>query len=147
MPVYSPASTVTGPAYGKGFRIAATCMAGVLAVYAVSVALRFPLPRFTFGVQALLLGACAMLALSLYWFYRATTTIDAEGIRQTGLIDKKVVWSEVRSAKLIGIPCLTWLFPPRMVVRTGTAFATFNGGTREVLAEFARIALAFQMKR
>jgi len=32
-------------------------------------------------------------------------------------------------------------------VRTGTAFATFNGGTQDVLVEFARISLAFQLKR
>lgn len=147
MSFYQPGRTISGPAYGKGFRIFATGVAIALALYAVSVALRFPLPRFTFGVQALLLGAAALLALSLYWFFRATTTIDDVGIRQTGMIDKKVAWSEVRGAKLIGIPYLTWLFPPRMVVRTGTAFTTFNGGTREVLAEFARVALAYEMKR
>ena len=45
------------------------------------------------------------------------------------------------------VPFLSWLFPPRMVVRTGNAFTTFNGGLREVLIEFARISLAFQMKR
>jgi hypothetical protein len=147
MHAYRPERTVTGPAYGNGFRLCASALSAVLALYSASVALRYPLPQFSFGVQALLTGAIAMLLLSLYWFFRATTTIDAEGIRQTGVIDKKVAWSEVRSAKMIGIPYLTWLFPPRMVVRTGTAFATFNGGTREVLVEFARISLAFQLKR
>lgn len=144
---YRPERTVSGPTYGNGFKAVATVLTIALAAYTVSVALRHPLPRFSFGVQALLVGAGAMLAVSLYWFLRATTTIDAEGIRQTGVIDRKVRWDEVRGAKMIGIPYLSWLFPPRMIVRTGTAFATFNGGTQDVLVEFARISLAFQMKK
>lgn len=144
---YRPERHVSGPTYGNGFKAVATLLTIALAAYAVSVALRFPLPQFSFGVQALVAGAGAMLAVSLYWFLRATTTIDAEGIRQTGVVDRKVRWDEVRGAKMIGIPYLSWLFPPRMIVRTGTAFATFNAGTQEVLVEFARISLAFQMKK
>jgi hypothetical protein len=144
---YRPERSVSGPTYGNGFKAVATVLTIVLAAYTVSVALRYPLPQFSFGVQALLAGAGAMLAVSLYWFLRATTTIDAEGIRQTGVVDRKVRWDEVRGAKMIGIPYLSWLFPPRMIVRTGTAFATFNAGTPDVLVEFARISLAFQMKK
>jgi len=33
------------------------------------------------------------------------------------------------------------------VVRTGTAFVTFNGGSCDLLVEFARISLAYQMKK
>jgi hypothetical protein len=147
MALYRPERSVSGPTYGNGFKAVATILTIALAAYAVSVALRFSLPTFSFGVQALLAGGGAMLAASLYWFLRATTTIDAEGIRQTGIIDRKVRWDEVRGAKMIGIPYMSWLFPPRMIVRTGTAFTTFNAGTQEVLVEFARISLAFQMKK
>ena len=147
MSFYRPERTVSGPSYGRGFKTVAAIMTIALAGYAVSVALRHPLPAYGFGVKALLLGAGTMMAVSLYWFLRATTTIDAAGIHQTGVIDKKVRWDEVRGAKMIGIPYLSWLFPPRMIVRTGTAFATFNGGTQDVLVEFARISLAFQLKR
>ena len=63
------------------------------------------------------------------------------------MCSNKPMWRDVRSAKMIGIPYFTWLFPPRLVVRTGTAFATFNGGSREVLVEFAKISLAYQMKK
>jgi hypothetical protein len=88
-----------------------------------------------------------MLAVSYYWFLRAETTVDATGIRQTWMFDKQVEWREVRGAKMIGIPYASWLFPPRMVVRTGNSFTTFNGGSQAVLIEFAKISLAFQMKR
>lgn len=147
MSFYQPPRRVSGPAYGAGFKLCASVVTLALLLYGARVALRFPLLQFGLGVQALLLGSVVMLAVSYYWFLRARTTIDADGIRQSWLYDKRVEWREVRGAKMIGIPYLSWLFPPRLVVRTGNAFTTFNGGSRDVLVEFARISLAFQMKR
>ena len=147
MSFYQPAKSVSGPAYGAGFKVLATILTIVLAGYCASVAWRFPLLSFGFGVKALLAGAGLMLGVSYYWFLRARTTIDETGIRQSWLYDKQVAWSDVRGAKMIGIPYVSWLFPPRMIVRTGSSFTTFNGGSREVLIEFAKISLAFQMKK
>lgn len=147
MNFYKPEKTVSGPSYGTGFKLFATIVTLGLLGYSASVALRFPLLSFGFGVKLLLAGAALMLATSYYWFLRARTTIDADGIRQTWLYDKHVAWADVRGAKMIGIPYLSWLFPPRMVVRTGNSFTTFNGGTPEVLIEFAKISLAYRMKR
>lgn len=147
MNFYKPQQAVTGPAYGTGFKAFATVVTLVLLLYGASVAWRFPMMSFGFGVKALLLGAGVMLGVSYYWFLRAQTTIDATGIRQTWLYDKQVEWRDVRGAKMIGIPYASWLFPPRMVVRTGNSFTTFNGGSQAVLIEFAKISLAFQMKK
>ena len=147
MQFYQPDGAVTGPAYGGGFKLFATLLTVVLLGYGVSISLRYPLLSFGFGVKALLLGAGAMLLVSYYWFLRSRTTIDAAGIRQSWVIDKRVDWRDIRGAKMIGIPYAGWLFPPRMVVRTGNSFTTFNGGSREVLVEFAKISLAFQMKK
>ncbi|MDB5798969.1 MAG: hypothetical protein JWP36_2871 [Paucimonas sp.] len=144
---YQPARTVTGPTYGAGFKILASVVCAVLVLYGIRIMLRFPLLQYGFAVQMLLLGAGLMLVLSYYWFLRSVLTIDASGIRQTWLYDRRVEWRDVRSAKMIGIPYLSWLFPPRLVVRTGTAFVTFNGGSRDLLVEFAKISLAFQMKK
>ena len=141
---YLPERSVSGAAYGFGFKLLATVVTIVLAGYGISVALRFPLMQYGLGVKALLLGAAVMLAISYYWFLRSQITIDEHGITQTWMYNKKVAWRDVRGAKMIGIPYLSWLFPPRLVVRTGSAFTTFNGGSREVLTEFARIALAYQ---
>jgi hypothetical protein len=147
MNFYQPERDVSGPSYGAGFKVVATILTALLAVYGASVVWRFPMLSFGLGVKALLLVAVLMLGVSYYWFLRARTTIDAGGIRQTWLYDKHVEWDEVRSAKMIGIPYMGWLFPPRMVVRTGNAFMTFNGGTQDVLVEFAKISLAFQAKK
>ncbi|WP_426105805.1 hypothetical protein [Massilia sp. TSP1-1-2] len=147
MSFYQPAKAVTGPAYGAGFKGTATTITLALVAYTASVLWRFPLLSFGLGVKALLLGAAVMLGVSYYWFLRAQVTIDARGIRQSWVVDKQVLWDEVRGAKMIGIPYLSWLFPPRLVVRTGSAFMTFNGGSPKVLIEFAKISLAFQMKK
>ncbi len=147
MSFYQPEKAVRGPAYGRGFKLFATLITLVLLAYGASIAWRYPLLSFGFGVKALLLGSGLMLAISYYWFLRAETTIDSTGIRQTWLYDKQVEWRDVRGAKMIGIPYLSWLFPPRMVVRTGNSFTTFNGGSRDVLIEFAKISIAFRMQR
>ncbi|MES2019143.1 MAG: hypothetical protein V4484_21830 [Pseudomonadota bacterium] len=147
MSFYQPEKAVSGPAYGKGFKVLATVLTAMLLVYGASVTWRFPLLTYGFGVKALLAGAVAMLAVSYYWFLRARTTVDATGIRQSWMYDKQVEWEDVRGAKMIGIPHLSWLFPPRMIVRTGTAFTTFNGGSQEVLIEFAKISLAYQLRK
>ncbi|SHH43339.1 hypothetical protein [Massilia sp. CF038] len=147
MSFYQPERHVSGPSYSEGFKMVATILTTVLTVYGISVAWRFPMLSFGVGVKALLALAGIMLGVSYYWFLRARTTIDASGIRQSWVYDKYVSWDQVRSAKMIGIPYLSWLFPPRMVVRTGNAFMTFNGGTPEVLIEFAKISLAFQAKK
>lgn len=147
MSFYQPSAKVTGPAYGMGFKVVATIITIMLAFFTISVASRHPLMLFGFGVKALLAAAALMLCVSYYWFLRSRTTIDADGIRQTWLYDKHVQWSDVRGAKMIGIPYMSWLFPPRMIVRTGSAFTTFNGGSQEVLIEFAKISIAFQMKK
>jgi hypothetical protein len=146
MQFYHPEKSVTGPAYGGWFKILATVVSVALAAYAASVVLRFPVLQYGFGVKALLMVAALMLGISYYWFLRSTTIIDEKGIRQTWLYDKRVEWRDIRGARMIGVPYLTWLFPPRLVVRTGNSFATFTGGSRDVLIEFAKIALAFRMK-
>ena len=143
---YKPHQTVTGPAYSPWFKFLATIATIVIGGYGISVVLRFPLMDYGWGVRLLLLAAAIMLALSYYGFLHATTTIDEHGITQTWLINRHVSWRDVRSAKMIGIPRGGWLFPPRLVVRTGNAYCTFNGGTQALLTEFAKISLAFQMK-
>ncbi|MES3023128.1 MAG: hypothetical protein V4857_16305 [Pseudomonadota bacterium] len=144
---YQPEKPVTGPAYGNGFRWIATVITVALFGYAASIATRFPLLQYGLGVKSLLLGGAILMLVSYYWFLRSQTTIDETGIRQTWMFDKRVEWRDVRSAKMIGIPYASWLFPPRLVVRTGVSFVTFNGGSQDVLVEFAKISLACQMKK
>ena len=141
---YQPAGIVTGPAYSPWFKMLATLFTFGLAGYAASFMIR---QGDDLGTQSLMLGAILLLLLSYRGFLHATVTIDADGIRQTGLLGKDARWDDIRGAKLIGLPRAGWVSPPRLVVRTGTAFYTFNGGTQELLTEFARISLAYEMKK
>lgn len=144
---YHPEHTITGPAYSPWFKLLATIVCGVLAVYGISVAWRFPLLQYGVGVQLLLLSAAVMLVLSYYWFMRSTITIDDKGITQTGIYNRHVSWQDIRSAKLLGVPYASAVFPPRLVIRTNNTFSTFNGGNRQILTEFAKITLAYQLKQ
>lgn len=145
---YKPESTVTGPSYSLWFKCLATTVTLMLAAYGVRVVTHFPLTEYGFGIKALLAGSAVMLLVSYYWFLKSTVIINEGGITQTWMYNKHVAWRDVRSAKMIGIPIpyVSKIFPPRMVVRTGNAYATFNGGSQAVLVEFAKISLAFQMK-
>ena len=144
---YKPEKTVTGPSYSLLFKLFATIVTAVLAGYAINIAQRFPLLEYGFSVKLLLLAAALMLAVSYYWFLRSKVTVDDKGITQTWMYNRQVEWRDVRGAKMIGIPYLSWIFPPRLVVRTGNSFTTFNGGSHAVLVEFAKISLAYQMKK
>lgn len=144
---YQPQRPVVGPAYSNWFKLLATAVTAALAVYCIQIALTFPLMQYSVWVKLLLLFGVIMLGVSYYWFLRSTVTIDERGITQTWLYDKQVEWRDVRSAKMIGVPYLAAVFPPRLIVRTGIAFTTFNGGSRELLIEFAKISLAYQMKK
>ncbi|HYD93996.1 MAG TPA: hypothetical protein VEC01_01625 [Noviherbaspirillum sp.] len=147
MKFYQPERTVSGPAYGALFKVLATVVTIVLAGYGMTIALRYPLLQYGFGVKMLLLAAAVMLGISYYWFLRSTVTVDERGITQTWMYNRQVEWPDIRSAKMIGIPYLSWIFPPRLVVRTGNSFTTFNGGTQALLVEYAKISLAYQMKK
>lgn len=141
---YQPQRDITGPAFSAWFKMLATLLCLALIGYAISFILRYPnLPD---GAQLFLLAAIAVVLL--YWrdFLRATLTINTSGIRQTGWLIQQVSWDDVRGAKLIGLSRLGWLMPPRLAVRTGTGFHTFNCGSAELLSELQRISLAYQLK-
>jgi hypothetical protein len=131
---------VSGPAYGRFFRLLATAM--VLGVLAMAVRATLLLPDDVQAAQGYWILGIGMLALlASYWvLMRSTTIIDGQGIRQSGLTDKKVAWHEVRSARLFGPP-----FARRLMVRTANGrFRFFFGGSPQLLAAFARIAQAYR---
>ena len=131
---------VSGPAYGRFFRLLATAM--LVGVLAMAIRATLQLPDDVAAAQGYWLLGIGMLALlASYWLLmRSTTTIDAVGIRQSGLTEKAVTWYEVRSARLFGPP-----FARRLMVRKASGrFLFFFGGSPELLSAFARIAQAYR---
>lgn len=134
------AQPVSGPAYGRVFRALATAMLAFALLMAARATLI--LPDDQQAQQGYwILGIGLLGLLGSYWvFLRSTTTVDASGIRQSGLTDKKVEWREIYSARLFGPP-----FARRLIVRTvGGRFRFFFGGSPELLAAFARVAQAYR---
>lgn len=129
------AEPVSGPAYGRTFRALATAMLGGVLAMAARATLNLPDDQpAAQGYWILGVGMLALLAS--YWvLMRSTTTIDARGIRQSGLTDKAVTWPEVHSARLFGPP-----FARRLMVRSANGrFRFFFGGSPELLSAFARV--------
>ena len=143
IPGYRPVTPVTGSAHGPGFKTLATLFSFALTGVMISYLVRQPVVPL--DMHALLLTGIAAVLMSWHSFLHSTITIDHRGIRQGGWPVREVHWDDVRGAKLIGPPGGGWLMPQRLVVRTGTAFYTFNGGTPELQREFARIAGSYEM--
>jgi hypothetical protein len=131
---------ISGPAYGPAFRLLATAM--MIGVMAMAARATLQLPDDVPAAQGYWMLGLGLLALiASYWILmRARTTIDATGIRQTGLTDTVITWPELYSARLFGPP-----FARRLMVRTiGGRFRFIFGGSPELLAAFARIAEAYR---
>lgn len=129
---------VAGPAYSLTFRaVASIVVFGLLAygVYAVALRTQGPIARDGW----LFIGAVLVSLLGTYYLMMsAVTTIDAEGIRQSGLVDRRVAWNEIGYARVrrIGATRLT-------VRKAGGRFVFFFGGSRDLEAAFDRIAAAY----
>ena len=126
---------ISGPAYSRGYRIGASV---VLVLIAVQAWRAWDEMAPLLNAQAgWVLGAGAAVLLGSYaLLLRSTTVIDATGLQQTGLIDKKIAWNEIRQARLRGFG-----FARRLVVSTGYGkFRAFYGGTPQLQAAFAAIA-------
>lgn len=130
---------VSGPAYGRGFRVFATlAVLALLAFGARAVFVLLPEPPSRDGW--FFLGAVVFALIgSWYFMVTARTTIDAQGIRQSGLIERRTAWDEVRHARVRGPG-----FSRRLVVRNVAGrFRYYYGGTPELAAAFERIATAY----
>lgn len=142
------AAPVTGPAYSPYFKCLASGVVWLLVWYGWRAAAHVSLARDHLGMLLLAGGAACLLLLSWWHFLTSTAMIDAQGIRQTWIVDRSVNWEAVRHARLIGLPFLDRLFPPRLVlqIRQGH-FVTFHGGTPALHEAFARIAAAHHTGR
>ena len=130
---------VSGPAYGRAFRLFATAVLLALLAYGARVVLVLP-PEPPSRDGWFFIGAVVFALLgSWYFMVTARTTIDAHGIRQSGLIERRTDWSEVRYARVRGPS-----FSRRLVVRNiGGRIRYYYGGTPELVAAFERIAAAY----
>jgi hypothetical protein len=130
---------ISGLAYGRGFRVFATIAVLALLAYGARAMLVLP-PEPPSRDGWYFLGAIVFaLVGSWYFMVTARTTIDAQGIHQSGLIERRTGWDEIGYARVRGPS-----FSRRLVVRNSAGrFRYYYGATPELTAAFERIAAAY----
>lgn len=149
-PLFVPAHPVEGPAFSRGAKLVLTAFMVVFLFYTALLWERIMGQAAPLSDGAkILLGATVLLLVYLYsWVLRSRVRIDAEGITQTWIATKHVPWTEVVGARMIAIPRVEFLFPPRLLVKAGFARSrVFNGGTPELWRAFAEIDIHYRRAR
>lgn len=122
---------VCGPSYGPLMRVLSTVVVLVLAGLAARVLLR---TEGWAGSDAWwLLGGTGLAVLASWWqMLAARTTLDEQGIEQSGLIVQRMRWDEVALARTRG---------SRLLLKASVGrFRVFHGGNAELRAAFAQVA-------
>ena len=136
-----------GPAFTALIKLLASVLVGALIVWGARASRLMDWQAFSLSAGLVWAAALAIVLVVYYWILKSRTSIKNGMIEQTWVWKKQVSIADIRQAKFIYLPALSWLIAPRLVVRTGSSYHTFNGGTEALLTEFAKISLAFQMKK
>jgi hypothetical protein len=128
------ADPVSGPSYGPLMRVLSTVVVLVLAALAARVLLR---TEGWAGSQAWwLLGGTGVAVLGSWWqMLAARTTLDAQGIEQSGLIGQRMSWDDVVLARARG---------SRLLLKGGVGrFRVFHAGDATLRGAFEQVARAY----
>ena len=86
------------------------------------------------------LGWC-LLAWTAWHVFTSVARLDATGLHQSWVLDKRMTYDELAYAKLMRIRGLEWFMAPRFYVRTlAGKFAVFYVTSDEVMAECERLS-------
>jgi hypothetical protein len=132
------ATPVRGPSYSLPLRVGVTVVALVVVLGALRWSGVFAIAGWTSHPALVVVATVFGTVGSWYFFMRSVTIIDATGIQQTGLVSRKITWSEVAKARV------TRWGVTRLIVRgaRGPFPMAFYGGTPELRSAFERIAQA-----
>lgn len=137
-----------GPAFSRAFKSIASLIMLSLIVWGLRVIETPQISAASLPVKLTMAGILAMVVLFYYYLMVSRISISATEISQTWLADKHVRIAEITKAKFIYIPYFSWLFAPRMMVRTQSGFMTmFYAADPKVLAAFAQLAMLAQSRR
>ncbi len=132
-------SPVVGPAYGRSARLLTGAL--VLALAALTVRVLWRTEGWASADAFWLLGLTGIAVLASWrQMLASTTTIDADGIRQSGWVDKSMRWDEVVLARQ-----LTPRLAPRLMLKAKLGRPrAFHAGSAELEVAFARIAAHYR---
>lgn len=130
---------VRGPSYSVGMRTVGLFAFVALLGYVVRRWDVIAAGGWSSPAALVVMAAFFGLAGSIFFMLRSVTILDQHGLVQSGLMEKKMAWSEVRTARFV-----RW-GAARLIVRGERGpFTVFYGGSDELKAAFERIARAYR---
>lgn len=138
----SPEKRFATPVRGPSYRVSAKAGAVGAVIMLVAYALRASDQLMQLPSSMLLMMATAFLGVVVTtWFIiTGTTTIDAQGVRQHWITEKKYNWTEIKWAKHMRLP-----FTSRLMISTGSRpLKVIQSGTPELDAAFKEIVAYYR---
>ena len=127
-----------GPAFPIAVRLLASALVASLMYWGIRSLDELTGVRWNGWTGTVVVGAMVLVVWCLFWMWRSRTGVDAEGIHQSWIRDKRVAWRDITQARLIAIPYLDGLITPRLVVRPRCGgVVVFHSADPRVLGAFA----------
>jgi hypothetical protein len=132
---------VEGPAFTVLIKLLASVLVGALIVWGARASRVMDWQAFSLSAGLVWAAALAIVLVVYYWLLKSRTSIKNGVIEQTWVWKKSVSMAEIRQAKFIYVPALSWLIAPRLIVRTGPIMTVFYTAHPAVQRAFAALML------
>ena len=138
MSVAPEVTPLRGPAFPIAVRLLATALVASLMHWSIRSLDELTGVRWNGCTGTVVVGAMVLVVWCLVWMWRSRTGVDAQGIHQSWIRDKRVAWGDITQARLIAIPYLDRGITPRLVVRPRCGgVVVFHSADPRVLGAFA----------
>ena len=138
----SAPAAAEGAAFPVLVKLLAVALVAAMVAWGVRVRGDLLAAQWTGAAALVLLLAVGMVLWCAWWILRSRTVVTPTHIRQTWMWHKEVALEDVTQARLVGVPGMSWLVAPRVVVRArGRGVLVFHAADRQVLAALVRICL------
>ena len=130
-----------GPAFTVLIKLLASVLVGALIFWGARASRVLAWQEFSLQAGLVWLAALAIVLVVYYWILKSRTSIKQGVIEQTWVWKKQVRIADIRQAKFIYLPYLSWLIAPRLIVRTGPIMTVFYTGHPDVQRAFSALML------
>jgi len=133
--------SLVGPAFGTGYRLIATSLMAMLAVWGIRLLMGPIAHQLNQNIVGGALLAFALLVYMWWVMMRSTTTLTGSTLSQGWFWSKSTPLAKISYAKFMRIRGLEWLVAPRLYVRTGPGpFVSYFAASPELWDEFEAMA-------
>lgn len=145
-PPYQPAtSQISGPAFGRAFKVTATVLVGTLTVWAMRVVIQNNTNSTDPTLLSWVVAGCGLVVTMWWVMVKSATSLTSEHLTQTWFWKKSTPLSDIGYAKFMRLKGFEWLIAPRLYVRTGHGpFKTYYAGDPALWAAFEAMSAHFR---